>query len=75
MTRSIMKRSKISKKKYITYSSVRKETPENGIELKSVFKEINRLKGNILNRIKGVVTSGKTPANQASKLRKKISQS
>ena len=50
------KHSKLKKKKYKIHDSKSKEAPENGVKLNPEFKEINRLK--ILNKIKGVVTSG-----------------
>lgn len=50
------------KEKYKMYISRIKEDKENGIKLNSVFKEINRLKKSLmLNGIKRMVTSGKTP--------------
>ena len=50
-----MKKSKMSKEKYKIYNLGRKGTPESGMELNPVFKDINRLR----NEIKGVVTCSK----------------
>jgi hypothetical protein len=57
-----MKRSKLSKKKYKTYSLRGEGTSESGMEVSSVFKEINRLKRSLMpNGIKVVLVSGQDP--------------
>ena len=54
-----MKRSKLSKESYNMYNWRRKGSIGNGMELKPLFKEINRLKKNMtLNGIKEVMNPG-----------------
>ena len=67
-----MKRIKLGKDKYKMYNLKNKRASGNGMELSSMFKEINRLLESLrLNGIKRVVTSSQDPTELSYKLMRK----